>query len=311
VLSLVGASWDIPVHVDNRIHEDVPHLVISEKIIFHLEDDKYLPVGVVAADLPDPNWQRMVHARPFPELIPEGPIVGNVGGPVHCVPTKVALANLHRQTTTPVEPDPIPAVEQPGIDVVDPDPVVNPPVTTPAEPDESVTDGVITPVTPTKPESLSSKMGREARKGKKKPTQPDVPQDGGYHKPARPNDKQPTEPDTEVGTGFRKPARRGDKKYPTAHRHGDNTKPVNEPGTLEGGIVQPLKVGDWCSADGPYLNTKGEVKNLAYLEIVEVKVAANMSGEVFVQGIDSRNKNWIFASSLTPITPPAAHYKFN
>ena len=63
-----------------------------------------------------------------------------------------------------------------------------------------------------------------------------------------------------------------------------------------------LLKGQLASADGPYLRADGTEVALAYLEIVEVLVEANDVGEVYVQGLDSKNKTWILESSLTFIT---------
>lgn len=63
-----------------------------------------------------------------------------------------------------------------------------------------------------------------------------------------------------------------------------------------------LLKGQLASADGPYLRADGSEVSLAYLEIVEVLFEANTDGEVYVQGLDSKNKVWILESSLTPVT---------
>ena len=63
-----------------------------------------------------------------------------------------------------------------------------------------------------------------------------------------------------------------------------------------------LLKGQLASADGPYVRADGSEVSLAYLEIVEVLFEANTSGEVYVQGLDSKNKVWILESSLTPVT---------
>lgn len=59
--------------------------------------------------------------------------------------------------------------------------------------------------------------------------------------------------------------------------------------------------GQLASADGPYLRADGTEVSLAYLEIVEILIEANDVGEVYVQGLDSKNKTWILESSLTLI----------
>ena len=61
-----------------------------------------------------------------------------------------------------------------------------------------------------------------------------------------------------------------------------------------------LQRGEYASADGPYLRANGDEVGLAYLEVVLVLKAANASGEVYVQGLDSKVKTWILESSLTP-----------
>lgn len=63
-----------------------------------------------------------------------------------------------------------------------------------------------------------------------------------------------------------------------------------------------LRKGQLAAADGPYLRADGTEVALAYLEIVEVLLEANEDGEVYVQGLDSKNKTWILESSLTFIT---------
>lgn len=59
--------------------------------------------------------------------------------------------------------------------------------------------------------------------------------------------------------------------------------------------------GQLAAADGPYLRADGSEVSLAYLEIVEILIEANDVGEVYVQGLDSKNKTWILESSLTLI----------
>ena len=59
--------------------------------------------------------------------------------------------------------------------------------------------------------------------------------------------------------------------------------------------------GQLASADGPYLRADGSEVALAYLEIVEILKEANEVGEVYVQGLDSKNKTYILESSLTLI----------
>lgn len=59
--------------------------------------------------------------------------------------------------------------------------------------------------------------------------------------------------------------------------------------------------GQIAAADGPYLRADGTEVSLAYLEIVEILIEANDVGEVYVQGLDSKNKTWILESSLTLI----------
>lgn len=60
--------------------------------------------------------------------------------------------------------------------------------------------------------------------------------------------------------------------------------------------------GQLAAADGPYLRANGTEVALAYLEVVEILKEANADGEVYVQGLDSRNKTYILESSLTLIT---------
>lgn len=59
--------------------------------------------------------------------------------------------------------------------------------------------------------------------------------------------------------------------------------------------------GQLASADGPYLRADGSEVALAYLEVVEILKEANEVGEVYVQGLDSKNKTYILESSLTLI----------
>lgn len=59
--------------------------------------------------------------------------------------------------------------------------------------------------------------------------------------------------------------------------------------------------GQLAAADGPYLRADGSEVALAYLEIVEILQEANEDGEVYVQGLDSKNKTYILESSLTLI----------
>lgn len=66
--------------------------------------------------------------------------------------------------------------------------------------------------------------------------------------------------------------------------------------------MMSLAKGQLASADGPYIRADGTEVALAYLEVVEVLLPANTSGEVYVQGLDSKNKTWILESSLTPVT---------
>lgn len=61
-----------------------------------------------------------------------------------------------------------------------------------------------------------------------------------------------------------------------------------------------LSRGEFASANGPYVNAKGdEVKAAKYLEIVKVLKEANADGEVYVEGLDSHEKYRILESSLT------------
>ena len=63
-----------------------------------------------------------------------------------------------------------------------------------------------------------------------------------------------------------------------------------------------LSKGTWASADGPYIRANGaEVKVLKYKEIVEILVEQQADGEVYVEGLDSKERTWILASSLTPV----------
>lgn len=62
-----------------------------------------------------------------------------------------------------------------------------------------------------------------------------------------------------------------------------------------------LKKGELAAADGPYIRADGTEVALAYLEVVEILKAANDDGEVYVVGLDSKNKTWILESSLTKI----------
>lgn len=62
-----------------------------------------------------------------------------------------------------------------------------------------------------------------------------------------------------------------------------------------------LKKGELAAADGPYIRADGTEIALAYLEIVEILKTANDDGEVYVVGLDSKNKTWILESSLTKI----------
>lgn len=59
---------------------------------------------------------------------------------------------------------------------------------------------------------------------------------------------------------------------------------------------------DLASADGPYVRADGtEVKQVKYLEIVQVLKSANADGEVYCLGLDSQEEFFILESSLTPI----------
>ena len=62
----------------------------------------------------------------------------------------------------------------------------------------------------------------------------------------------------------------------------------------------PLNINDLASADGPYLRADGTEVALKYLEVVRVIKTANVSGEVFVVGLDSKLETLILESSLTP-----------
>lgn len=60
--------------------------------------------------------------------------------------------------------------------------------------------------------------------------------------------------------------------------------------------------GTWASADGPYIRADGtEIKTLKYKEIVEILIEDRGNGEVYIEGLDSRSRTWILASSLTPV----------
>ena len=65
--------------------------------------------------------------------------------------------------------------------------------------------------------------------------------------------------------------------------------------------MMSLIKGQLAAADGPYLRADGTEVALAYLEIVEILQEANENGEVYVQGLDSKNKTYILESSLTLI----------
>lgn len=62
-----------------------------------------------------------------------------------------------------------------------------------------------------------------------------------------------------------------------------------------------LSKGTWASADGPYRRADGTTVDLSYKEVVEILVEDQGNGEVYVQGLESKNKTWILASSLTPV----------
>ena len=60
-----------------------------------------------------------------------------------------------------------------------------------------------------------------------------------------------------------------------------------------------VAIGGWYTISGPLVDTAGqEIKNLIPSELVEAR-GTSVEGNIWVQGLESREYAWITASSLT------------